>query len=276
MRTSRVRSLPWRRAVAETTRATIAFAGVVLVVVVPVLVVVGVEPEPPPDAADGRCRTSRPPLCGRRRQGRRSARWSRRPPARRRSRRSRRRSRRVPVSLPPCWSQPPPERVNTQAAPLLPPSCGPPIRAVEPSPASATLQPKRPLPLSPPPVSLPPCWFQSPPERVNTQAAPLLSSSSGPPIRAVEPSAASATLAPKLPLPLSPLPVSLPPCWLQADPERVNAQAAPLLPSSNGPPIRAVLPSAASATLDAEAAVCRSRRCRSACRPAGPSPRRSG
>ena len=52
--------------------------------------------------------------------------------------------------------------LNTQAAPLWPSSSGPPIRAVEPSAASATIQPKEPSPLSPPPVSLPPCWSQAP------------------------------------------------------------------------------------------------------------------
>ena len=38
---------------------------------------------------------------------------------------------------------------------------------------SATLMPKRPLPISPGPVSFGPCWVQLDPERVKTQAAPL-------------------------------------------------------------------------------------------------------
>src|SRR5262249_34935050 len=130
-------------------------------------------------------------------------------------------------SLPPCWLQALPERVKIQAAPLCPLSPTPPIRAVLPSAESATLPPKSPAPVSSLPVSLPACWLQTEPVRVNTQAAPFRASSSGPPIRAVLPSGASATVAPKRPAPVSPLPVSLPPCWFQAGPERVNTQAAP-------------------------------------------------
>ncbi len=112
------------------------------------------------------------------------------------------------------------------------------------------------FPISPVPMSFPPCWVQVEPERVNTQAAPVLPLSSGPPISAVSPSAESATLSPNLPSPVSPVPVSFSPCWLQVEPERVNTQAAPLSPSSRGPPISAVLPSAESATLVAEFAFC--------------------
>src|SRR6266511_5465060 len=74
-------------------------------------------------------------------------------------------------------------------------------------------------------------------------------------MRAVEPSAESATLHPNSPLPPSPFPVSLPPSCGQLFPERVNVQTAPFpyVPttrrvSSPGPPTRAVLPSAESAT----------------------------
>src|SRR6202012_330681 len=44
----------------------------------------------------------------------------------------------APVSLPPCWVQPPALRVNTHAAPLLLLSLSPPTRAVLPSADSAT------------------------------------------------------------------------------------------------------------------------------------------
>jgi hypothetical protein len=83
---------------------------------------------------------------------------------------------------------------------------------------------------------------------LNTQTAPLLVSSL-PPISAVRPPPESATLPPNAPFPTSPPPVSFAPCWTHAVPERPNAQAAPLTGSSLGPPIRAVLPSAESATL---------------------------
>ena len=110
----------------------------------------------------------------------------------------------VPVSFGPCWLQTPPERVNTHAAPLASLS----------SPAAdqrrvavggerdehAEFACCR----SSPPVSFAPCWLQTPPERVNTHAAPVAVSSSGPPISAVLPSAESATLVPNSPSPVSP------------------------------------------------------------------------
>ena len=83
----------------------------------------------------------------------------------------------APVSLSPCWFQAEPERVNTHAAPLLPKSLYPPMRAVLPSAESATLRPNRVGLTAPPPMSLTPCWLQVVPARVYTQAAPLLSSS---------------------------------------------------------------------------------------------------
>jgi len=126
-----------------------------------------------------------------------------------------------------------------------------------PSAESATLLPKRPfVPSSEPPVSFGPCWVQVDPERVNTHAAPTCLpavSSLMPPIRAVFPSAESATPMPNWPSPCSPPPVSFGPCWVQVDPERVNTHAAPSigLPcgSSPIPPISTVLPSAEIATL---------------------------
>ena len=74
-----------------------------------------------------------------------------------------------------------------------------------PSADSATLKPNPPAPVSPVPVSLPPCCVQVEPVRVNTHAAPRLPLSPGPPIRAVFPSADSATLKPNLPAPVSSL-----------------------------------------------------------------------
>ena len=48
----------------------------------------------------------------------------------------------------------------------------------------------------------------------NAQTAPTDWSSSVPPIRAMLPSAESASLAPNAPAPISPLPVSFDPCWI--------------------------------------------------------------
>src|SRR5262249_25468762 len=72
--------------------------------------------------------------------------------------------------------------------------------------------------------------------------------SSGPPITAVFPVADRATAAPNSAFPVSSLAVSFLPCWVQVDPDRVNAHAAPLNMLSPGPPINAVLPSEESAT----------------------------
>src|SRR5689334_308471 len=153
-----------------------------------------------------------------------------------------------PVSFGPCWVQVEPERVNTHAAPmlLLSPPTGEPIKAVSPSEERATPYPKRAV-MPSPAVSFGPCWVQVEPERVNTHAAPMLSLSPQPPIRAVLPSEESATLLPKFPSPLSSAPVSFGPCWVQVEPERVNTHTAPALFA--GPPIKAVLPSEESATL---------------------------
>jgi hypothetical protein len=96
---------------------------------------------------------------------------------------------------------------------------------------------------------LAPCWVQTPPERVNTHAAPRKPLSARPPISAVWPSADSAALMPYVPAPLSSIAVSLAPCWLQRPPERVNTHAAPTPPASLKPPTSAVSPSADSAAL---------------------------
>src|SRR5215218_6127472 len=107
------------------------------------------------------------------------------------------------VSFGPCWVQVDPERKNSHAAPLVLLSAKPPTSAVLPSAESATATPNRPSPVSPPPVSFCPCWVQVDPERVKTQAAPLLCSSFQPPISAVSPFAESETIVPNLPLPAS-------------------------------------------------------------------------
>src|SRR5262249_42037121 len=89
-----------------------------------------------------------------------------------------------------------------------------------------------------------PCCVQTPPVRVNTQAAPVLLLSDQPPTRAVLPSADNATDMPWRAFPTAPVPTSFLPCWLQAPPLRVNTHA----PSAPQPPTMAVLPSAESAT----------------------------
>jgi hypothetical protein len=159
----------------------------------------------------------------------------------------------LPVSFAPCGVQVEPERVNTHAAPTLALSPGPPSSAVLPSGESATLEPTSPAPTSPEPSknswSFAPCWVQVEPERVNTQAAPTLLLSAGPPISAVLPSEESATLEPTSAAPISPLQVSFAPCWVQVEPERVNTHAVPTLALSLRPPSSAVLPSEESATL---------------------------
>src|ERR1700686_967340 len=65
---------------------------------------------------------------------------------------------------------------------------------------------------------------------------------------AVLPSDERATLEPKRTSPTPPLPVSLGPCWLQVEPERVNTHAAPRSSLSVSPPMSAVLPSDERAT----------------------------
>src|ERR1039458_5698736 len=87
----------------------------------------------------------------------------------------------VPTSLPPCWFHTPPERVYSHAAPRRPLSPKPPTMAVFPSAESPTELPCCALPTAPVPTSFSPCWFQTPPERVYTQAAPALPLSLGPP-----------------------------------------------------------------------------------------------
>src|SRR5262245_28414969 len=159
----------------------------------------------------------------------------------------------LPVSFGPCCVQVEPERVKTHAAPMPPLSPPPPTSAVLPSAESATPpSPNSPAPSSSlPPVSLGPCCDQLEPERVKTHTAPMPPLSSLP-TSAVLPSEDKATLTPKRPpspaLTSSLPPVSLGPCWVQLEPERVNTQTAPVPLLSSMPPISAVLPSEESAT----------------------------
>src|SRR5664280_237906 len=95
----------------------------------------------------------------------------------------------VPTSLSPCCFQAPAARVNTQTAPTPLLSPGPPTAAVLPSEDSATAQPWFALATAPVPTNLAPVCVHWPPERVNTQAAPVPVLSPGPPMIAVLPSA---------------------------------------------------------------------------------------
>jgi hypothetical protein len=120
--------------------------------------------------------------------------------------------------------------------------------AVLPSADSAREAPCRAVPTLPVPTSLVPCWVQTPPLWMNTQAAPADELSTGPPTMAVLPSPDSATEVPCRALPTAPVPTSLVPCWVQTPPLRVKTHAAPARELSLSPPTIAVLPSADSAT----------------------------
>jgi hypothetical protein len=102
----------------------------------------------------------------------------------------------VPTSFA-CWLQIPPERVNTHAAPVTALSLGPPTIAVSPSPESETENPcpTGEGPMAPEPISFA-CWLHTPPDRVNTHAAPASALSPDPPTMAVFPSAESETEIP--------------------------------------------------------------------------------
>src|SRR6516225_9328349 len=120
---------------------------------------------------------------------------------------------------------------NTQAAPSVLLSKGPPTMAVLPSPESATEEPCPALPTTPVPTSFC-CWLHTPLGRVNTHAAPIElpdKDPKGPPMMAVFPSPESETERPCCPASgNAPLPTSLGPCWLHTPPERVNIHAAPI------------------------------------------------
>ena len=140
--------------------------------------------------------------------------------------------------------------MNTHAAPTPLLSVGAPTSAVLPLAETATLVPNSPVPISPLPMSFSPCWVHFSLARANTHTAPAPPLSVGPPITAVLPVAESATASPNSASAFSPLPMSFSPCWVQVEPERVNAHAAPIAALSVGPPISAVFPSEESATLE--------------------------
>src|SRR5262249_1379860 len=118
--------------------------------------------------------------------------------------------------------------------------------AVLPSADSATEKPWKAPPTAPVPTSLPPCWLHTPPLRVNTNAAPALLLSFGPPAMAVLPSAEIATELPIVVAGVLKRGVTFC-CWLHVPPRRMKNRAAPAVVSP-GPPAMAVLPPAETAT----------------------------
>src|ERR1017187_1957315 len=102
---------------------------------------------------------------------------------------------------------------NAHAAPTPLLSQGPPKMAVLASADSATEKPCC-TPKTPKATSLSPCWAHTSPERVYTNAPPILRLSPGAPTMAVLPSADSATAEPWFSFPTAALPASLPPCWV--------------------------------------------------------------
>ena len=143
-------------------------------------------------------------------------------------------------------------RVKIHAAPTLPLSFGPPIRAVVPSSESATVVPKCPLPDSSFAVSFEPICDHVEPERMKAHAAPGPLPSARPPMRAVLPSSESATESPKnRNAAVPPVPVNFEPCCVHAPLTSLYAYAEPVLlmpVKSLCAPISAVLPSPESAT----------------------------
>src|SRR5438477_334000 len=130
-----------------------------------------------------------------------------------------------------------------------------------PSPESATLEPNSPSPISSAPaVSFEPCFTQAAPDSAKAQAAPRRLPSARAPMRAVLPSAESATPRPKWPSGVSSLPPASVVCKIHFDSVRLNTHALPWNGhvgsdtrrhgrASCGLPTIAVLPSADSATL---------------------------
>src|SRR5262245_836915 len=156
----------------------------------------------------------------------------------------------LPTNLFPCWVHPPPLLINTHAAPAPLLSSSPPTMAVTvlPSADSATDWPCRAAPTAPVPTSLRSCVHPKP-LSINTHAAPTKLLSAGPPTIAALPAPDSATDWPwSALLPITGAPTSFSPCCVHTPPLRVNTHAAPVKVLSNGPPTRAVLPSADNAT----------------------------
>src|SRR5271154_6586204 len=143
----------------------------------------------------------------------------------------------VPGASSVCSLQLPPASLNSHAAPSSGSLSdgeedGPPISAVSPSPASATLTPSATSPAGCLPISAPPCWDHVEPERVKTNAAPGAlppdSSFFSAPTSAVLPLADSDTLEPCAPFSVAPaFATSFLPCCSHLDPDQVNTHAAP-------------------------------------------------
>src|SRR5262249_58042534 len=95
------------------------------------------------------------------------------------------------------------------------------MMAVLPSPDSATEEPCWAWPAAPVPINFT-CSLHTPPLRVKTHVAPSLLLSFRPPMRAVLPSADSATEKPCWAAPTLLLPTSLGPCWLHVPPLRAK------------------------------------------------------
>jgi hypothetical protein len=91
-------------------------------------------------------------------------------------------------NLGPCCVQAPRLLVQIQVAPMWL-SAVPATRAVLPSAAMETARPCCAFPTASNPTSLVPCWVQTPPLLVQTQAAPAKLLSVNPPTMAVSPSA---------------------------------------------------------------------------------------
>src|SRR6185312_6111986 len=113
-----------------------------------------------------------------------------------------------------CWLHMSLLRVTTHTAPAAELSSHPPTIAVLPSAESATEVPCWGVPTPPVPTSFWPFCCHRPLARVNTHAAPVLVSSSEPPMIAVLPSADSPTDVASAAAPTAPLPTSLLPCCL--------------------------------------------------------------
>src|SRR6516225_3364920 len=120
--------------------------------------------------------------------------------------------------------------------------------AVFPSLDSETETPCPACPTAPVPTSFGPCSLHTPPERVNTHAAPASPLSLNPPTMAVFPSPESDAEEPSCALRTAPVPTGFGPCWLHTPPERVKTHAAPAPPLSADPPTMAVFPSPDSET----------------------------
>src|SRR5258708_22660523 len=101
-----------------------------------------------------------------------------------------------PTSLDPCGVHTRPLLIQIHAAPALLLSPYPPTIAVLPSAERDTEPPCSAAPTAPEPISLGPCWVQTPPLLVQTHAAPVLMLSPNPPTMAVLPSAETDTAAP--------------------------------------------------------------------------------